>query len=93
MFLDNTEGAIEVLLGGTLRERPAESRKILHGLTTGCAQFGAKDLARLARQSEAALQTNDVETAFVTVTEMAKRFPELTAEVESFAGKTQNITP
>ncbi|MGH9614447.1 MAG: Hpt domain-containing protein [Bryobacteraceae bacterium] len=93
MFLDNTQGAIEVLLAGTLRERAPESRKILHGLKTGCAQFGAKDLARLARHAEIALETNDVETAFVTVTEMEKTFPAMKIEVESFLATPKNSTP
>jgi len=92
MFLDNTQGAIEALLAGTLRADTPESRKILHGLKTGCAQFGAKDLARLARHAEIALETNDVATAFCTVTEMEKLFPEMKTQIESFLATPKKST-
>lgn len=93
MFLDNTQRAIEALLCGALRANPPESRKILHGLKTECAQFGAKNLARLARHAEIALETNDAEAAFVTVTEMDKLFPEIKTQVESFLSTPGNSTP
>ena len=93
IFLGNTREAIEKLVAGAPGEMAAESHAVLHGLKTGCAQFGAKDLARLALQAELSMETNDFNGAFLTVTEMAKRFPDVVAEVELFLAASEKLMP